>query len=115
PDCGGIKLLAGIGCDSLTKPPFPGDRAMSTTRRHFLLTAGAATLAATAAADAPKDANSRLRVALVGLGGRANAHLKCLLGLAGDNVELAALCDADATLLGQRAAEVERQTRKKPI
>jgi predicted dehydrogenase len=87
---------------------------MSTTRRHFLLGATAAPLAATALADAPRDANSRLRIGLVGLGGRANAHLKSLLALAGDNVELAALCDADAGVLGQRLVDVERQTGKKP-
>ena len=88
---------------------------MSTTRRHFLLGAGAATLATAAGADTPADAASRLRVALVGLGGRASSHLKCLLALAGDKVELAALCDVDAVLLGQRVAAVERQTGKKPI
>jgi predicted dehydrogenase len=87
---------------------------MSTTRRHFLVTAGAATLAAAGGAAAPKDSNSRLRVALVGLGGRANAHLRFLLELAADNVELAALCDVDAPLLGQRVEEVGRRTGKKP-
>jgi predicted dehydrogenase len=88
---------------------------MSTTRRHFLATAGAATLAATAGSAAPEATPSRLRVALVGLGGRANAHLKCLLELAGDQVELAALCDVDKTLLGQRVAEVGRRTGKSPV
>src|SRR6516164_6176805 len=87
---------------------------MTTTRRHFLATAGAATLAAAATAAPPKDVNNRLRVALVGLGGRANAHLKCLLDLAGDNVELAALCDVDAAVLGQRVEDVARRAGKKP-
>jgi predicted dehydrogenase len=86
---------------------------MTTTRRHFLATAGAATLVAGASA-ASKDSNSRLRIALVGLGGRATAHLKCLLDLAGDNVELAALCDVDADVLGRRVAEVERRSGRKP-
>lgn len=87
---------------------------MATTRRHFLLSAGAATLAAAAGSAAAKDANNRLRVGLVGLGGRARTHLKCLLDLASDNVELATLCDVDSTALGKTAEEVDRQTKKKP-
>ncbi len=88
---------------------------MTTTRRQFMAAAGAATIAASAIADAPKDVNSRLRIALIGVGGRARSHLKCLLDLAKDNVELAALCEVDATLLGQHVADVERQTGKKPM
>ncbi len=84
------------------------------TRRHFLLGTAAVTLAATVGAETRKDAGSRLRVGLVGLGGRANAHLKCLLELSSDNVELAAVCDADANVLGQRVAAIERDTRRKP-
>ena len=85
----------------------------TTTRRQFLAATSAAALAG-AAAPAAREANSRIRVALVGLGGRANAHLQCLLDLAGDHVELAALCDVDATLLGQRIEEVAKKTSKKP-
>ncbi len=85
---------------------------MSTTRRHFLLAASAATLAAATAT--AKDSNSRLRVALIGLGGRARRHLTAFLELAGDNVELAALCDVDALALAGNVAEVERQTKRKP-
>jgi predicted dehydrogenase len=87
---------------------------MSTNRRHFLLTAGAATLAAAAGGASAKDAGSRLRVALIGVGGRAKAHLKCLLDLAGDNVELAALCDVDEARLNQNVEDVSRKTGKKP-
>lgn len=77
---------------------------MSTTRRHFLAATSAATLAASTQA-APQDSNARIRIGLVGLGGRATAHLRCLLDLAGDNVELAALCDVDADALAARATE----------
>lgn len=59
----------------------------TTTRRHFLAATGATALAV-ATSHAARDASSRIRIALVGLGGRANAHLKCLLDLASDNVEL---------------------------
>src|SRR5438034_10585485 len=86
---------------------------MSATRRHFLFAAGAATLAAAAGA-APKDANSRLRVAVIGVGGRARWHLKSFLALAGDNVELAALCDVDANALAANVKEVESQSKKRP-
>src|SRR5262245_6615644 len=83
------------------------------TRRQFLATSGAAVLAASSAA-AGRDANGRIRVALVGLGGRSNAHQKCLLDLASDNIELAALCDVDANVLGQRVEEVQKRSGKRP-
>ena len=60
----------------------------SPTRRQFLVAAGAAELSGTASFAAA--VNDRVRIALVGLGGRATAHLRCLLELSGDNVELAA-------------------------
>ncbi|MCS6849814.1 MAG: Gfo/Idh/MocA family oxidoreductase [Gemmataceae bacterium] len=84
---------------------------MTSTRREFLATAGAVAVAAAASA---KDANSRLRVALVGLGGRATAHIRCLLELARENVELAAVCDVDSDLLRSRVEEIEKKTGKKP-
>src|SRR4051812_49087187 len=83
------------------------------TRRTFLLSAGAAAVAASAG-PAAGDVNNRLRVALVGCGGRANAHLKCLYDLATDNVEIAALCDVDREVLNRRLAEVERKTGRRP-
>src|SRR5205814_5242468 len=42
-------------------------------------------------------------------------HLTAFLELAGDNVELAALCDVDAKSLAANLADVERQTKKKPL
>ena len=84
---------------------------MPTTRRQFLLGTATAALAAGAAA---KDTASRLRVALVGLGGRSAAHQKGLLDLADDNVELAALCDVDAPLLARRVEEVRERSGRKP-
>jgi predicted dehydrogenase len=88
------------------------------TRRDFLTSSisaatGALLLGSAPAAEPRKDVNDRLRIAVVGVGGRSRAHVKSLLDLAGDNVELAALCDVDQTILKQKALEVEKHTGKK--
>jgi predicted dehydrogenase len=59
-------------------------------------------------------ANDRLRVAVVGLGGRGRNHLEALHELAGENVELAALCDCDEGALGRSAAAREKLSGKQP-
>src|SRR5262249_8914816 len=107
----GYSYPCSIRVSSVANSCSPWSQAMSSTRRQFLVSAGTATLAA---ATMRADANSRLRIALVGLGGRANAHLRCLLDLVGENSQPAALCDVDAPVLAQRATEVERRTSKKP-
>lgn len=84
-------------------------------RRYFLMSSGmlaANSLAARAAS--VNGANSRVRVAVVGLKGRGGDHIKGFLGLQKDNVELAALCDVDESVLNQRLAQVEQKTGKKP-
>jgi hypothetical protein len=86
---------------------------MLTNRRHFLIGAGAAAFAAAAGAAAPKDANSRIRVAVVRLGGRASSHLKCLQALSEDGIETAALCGVDAGVLGKGVEEIENKRRQK--
>jgi predicted dehydrogenase len=73
-------------------------------------TAGAALAAAAARPTrAAGDANGRIRVALIGLGGRSRAHLTALSELTAENIELALLCDADETVLAKKGAEIEKQ------
>lgn len=82
-----------------------------TTRRQFLQAAGAtgaSLVAVPAMAQSSGDANSRLRVALVGCGGRGLRHLWALSELAGENVEVAALCDVDQRRGERLAAELEK-------
>jgi len=67
-------------------------------RREFLKTsavAAGATWAAPAIARSSKSPNERIRVGLLGMGGRMRAHVRALDELAGDNIEIAAVCDCD--------------------
>jgi predicted dehydrogenase len=69
-------------------------------RRDFLKTtaavAGSAAWALPAIARGQQSANGRIRVGLVGLGGRMHSHIGSLAAMAAtDNVEIAAICDCD--------------------
>ena len=72
-------------------------------RRYFLMSS-AAGLAASP--------NDTVRVACVGLRGRGRNHIDGYGEL--PNVQIAALCDVDESILAKRAAEVEAATKKKP-
>jgi len=67
--------------------------------RGFLKTsataAGLAMFAAPAVAKSAQSANDRIRVGLLGLGGRMASHVNSLAAMAGENVEIAAVCDCD--------------------
>ena len=63
---------------------------------------------------APLGANSRIRVAVVGLRGRGAGHIRDFAQLRHHNLEVAALCDVDENILNQRVAEAEKLTGKKP-
>lgn len=78
-------------------------------RRYFLL--GPAALAG---ASWPKlaSANDTIRIAVVGLRGQGNAHIRQYARM--HNVEIAALCDIDESVLSQRVKDVEGLGRKKP-
>ena len=82
-------------------------------RRFMKQTAGTAVtfglLAGTTTWGSPNDT---IRVGVVGLHGRGNDHIRGYLGLKDQNVELAALCDVDETVLQQRAGEVKKRTDK---
>jgi predicted dehydrogenase len=87
---------------------------LASSRRSFLQGSAAAAAGAVLAttvnqSQAAGDANGRIRVALIGLGGRSQAHLAALSGLASENVELALLCDADETVLAKKGGAIEKQ------
>ena len=75
----------------------------ASSRRSFLqssaATAAGAALVAAQSARGAGDVNSRIRVAMIGLGGRSQSHLASLSELTSENVELAVICDADETVL----------------
>src|SRR5689334_24669844 len=79
-------------------------------RRSFLV-ASALTAAATPST-APLGANDRLRVAIVGLRGRGGDHIAGFLEQ--PNVEIAAVCDIDETLLNRRVAQIASRAGRKP-
>lgn len=81
------------------------------SRRHFLQS----TLGATAALGFPsflraKGANDKIRVAVVGFGGRGHEHISAMSKIEG--VELVALCDVDEKILGKGVAELEKKGTK---
>ena len=73
------------------------------SRRTFLKASAAATgvasLAAPALAKSRLSANDRIRVGLVGLGGRMRAHVAALVQMEKDNVEIVAVSDCDENKL----------------
>ncbi|MDE2965165.1 MAG: gfo/Idh/MocA family oxidoreductase, partial [Acidobacteriota bacterium] len=83
-------------------------------RRTFLMTSLAAAGSGLAQASGPLGANSRIRVAVVGLRGRGAGHIRDFAQLRNHNLEVAALCDVDENILNQRVAEAEKLTGKKP-
>src|SRR5437660_10451581 len=81
---------------------------MNESTRRVFLKSSAAFLAGAPAFAANKSPNDRIRVAIVGLRGRGRDHIQALHQLAGANVEIAALCDVDQPVLGQRVADYEK-------
>lgn len=77
-------------------------------RRYFLLASAAAGLRQSAWASA----NETVRVACVGVRGQGGEHLHQYGKM--PNVEIAAICDVDESVLNSRLAEVERMGRKRP-
>ena len=81
-------------------------------RRHFLLGA-TGTLASTQfTSHLLASPNDTVRVACVGVRGQGNSHLKEYGKM--KNVEIAAICDIDETILSQRLGEVEAASGKRP-
>jgi predicted dehydrogenase len=79
-------------------------------RRYFLGSAVAAGVALQSKATASP--NDTVRVACVGLRGRGRDHMKAYSQL--PNVEIAALCDIDESVLNTHVAAIEKNKGKKP-
>ena len=82
-------------------------------RRTFLTSSaalGAASLLGTSQSWA--GANDRLRVAIIGMGGRGGSVMKIVSAL--DGIEVATVCDPDENRMRERAGELEARTGKAP-
>jgi predicted dehydrogenase len=83
------------------------------TRRHFIKsTAALGTLAWLTPTSRVFGANNRFRVAICGIRGQGNSHLRSFAGQ--NDVEIAWLVDPDSRLLDQRAAETLQRTGRRP-
>lgn len=86
---------------------------MEKVNRRIFLGAGISGLAATRSAQAGS-ANGRIRAAVVGIHGRGWELMECIHELAGENIELAAVCDVDESVIGARLADFEKLGGKRP-
>src|SRR5262252_6923099 len=86
---------------------------MSESNRRQFLKSSAVLLAGFPAIAANKSPNDRIRVAIVGLRGRGRDHITSFHALAGDNVEIATMCDVDQSVLDQRVSDYETLSGKK--
>jgi len=78
-------------------------------RRAFIATSAAA---AAGSRLVRKSANDTVRVAVVGFRGQGETHIRNYLRM--QNVEIAALCDIDASVMAKGMAEIEKAGAKKP-
>src|SRR5438874_3992551 len=91
--------------------------ALAASRRDFLKTTGAG-VAGTALASTALGysrilgASDRVRVAICGVRGRGNDHIRGFSRV--PNTDIAALCDVDETVLNQRLGDVEKRELPKP-
>src|SRR6476646_8656523 len=80
-------------------------------RRHFFLSSTVA-MGAQITSHALASANDTVRMACVGVRGQGNSHIKEYLKM--KNVEIAAVCDIDESVLNQRLGEIEKSSGKRP-
>src|SRR5579872_3399428 len=78
-------------------------------RRYFLGSAAAAAIVHSGLGASPNDT---VRVACVGVRGRGRDHIKAYNQMA--NVEIAAVCDIDESILDARLAEIEKEKGRRP-
>src|SRR4051794_4654034 len=81
-------------------------------RRHFVMSSAIAA----GSAFAPRafaGPNDRVRVACVGVRGQGKSHIGAYSKM--DNVEIAAVCDIDESILNARLGEIEKNSGKKPV
>ncbi len=67
--------------------------------KHSAALAGATVLAAPRIAESRASANDRIRIGLLGMGGRMRAHVDALTRTADANIEIVAVCDCDQSKL----------------
>jgi predicted dehydrogenase len=79
-------------------------------RRYFLMSAAATAAPFSAASLA--SANDAVRVACVGVRGQGRSHIDAYLGM--KNVEIAAVCDVDESILEDRLKLIESKSGKRP-
>jgi predicted dehydrogenase len=79
-------------------------------RRYFLM--GAAAAAGQFAVKGLASPNDTVRIACVGVRGQGHAHIREYLKM--PNVEIAAVCDIDESILNQRLGEIKEKTGKRP-
>jgi predicted dehydrogenase len=79
-------------------------------RRHFLM--GSAAAGAALGSSALASPNDTVRVACVGLRGRGTAHIGAYSKM--KNVEIAAFCDVDDSVMAMRIKQLEKDGIKKP-
>jgi predicted dehydrogenase len=80
-------------------------------RRYFLSSALSAGVAVRS--DALASPNDTVRVACVGVHGRGRSHIHAYSQMA--NVEIAAICDIDESVLNARLSDVEKAKGKRPV
>ena len=78
-------------------------------RRYFLMTTAAA---GAVRSSALASANDTVRVACVGVRGQGGAHIRAYSNM--KNVEIAAVCDIDESVLEKRLGEIEKSGKKRP-
>jgi predicted dehydrogenase len=78
-------------------------------RRHFLMGSFAAAAGAQGARPSPNDT---IRVACVGVHGQGRTHIRRYSAM--PNVEIAAICDIDESVLNARVDEIEKSGKKRP-
>jgi predicted dehydrogenase len=79
-------------------------------RRYFFLSTAAA--ASSLKASALASPNDTIRVGIAGVRGQGRSHIREYGGM--KNVEIAALCDIDESVLDQRIADIEKMGLKRP-
>jgi len=99
-----VNGLTGTAAGSTTPTrrfmgPNGGTVMLQTTRRGFLKSSAAAVgtgaLAGPVLAQAQGSPNDRIRVGLLGMGGRMRGHMTALAQMENENVQVAAICDCD--------------------
>ncbi len=79
-------------------------------RRYFMM--GAAAAGSQLAVKGLASPNDTVRVACVGVRGQGNAHIRAYSAM--PNVEIAAVCDVDESVLNTRIDEIEKSGKKRP-